>query len=292
MSQAALALTDPHPAVALLAREMRVRRGKVPAAIGGHEVGADQFCVAGDSYLMRANNGIAVHYRRGEGLKLEAPDTVDPRDIDLWLNGSVYAAVAAINGLLPIHASAVAWNGRVHAFSGPPGAGKSTLAAGLGAEGLPLFCDDTLILDVSGSGPIRCLPGHKQLKLWPEGVALAEATAGEQVASHYPKHFAKPAAGTVCEVLPLAEISFLEAGEQPQILPITPGERMTRLQDDHYTARLFEAASALPRAERFVQLAGIAARAPMRRLIRPFDPARFPEGRRFIADAIRQGAGS
>lgn len=291
MPHAALALPDPHPAVALLAREMRVRRGKVPGAIGGHEVARDQFCLAGDSYLMRADDGIAVHYRRGEGLTLEAPEDADPRDIALWLNGSVYAAVAALNELLPIHASAVAWNGRVHAFSGPPGAGKSTLAAGLGVEGLPLFCDDTLILDLSGDGPVHCLPGHKRLKLWPEGVALAEAIAGEQVASDYPKHFAKPAAGAISQVLPLAEILFLEAGEEPAFFPIAAGERIARLQDDHYTAHLFEAAAALPRAERFAQLAGIAARISMRRFVRPFDPARFVEGRRFLAAAIRGDAG-
>lgn len=292
MSQAALALPDPHPAVALLAREMRVRHGKVPRAIGEHEVARDRFHIGGDSYLMRAEDGIAIHYRRGEGLTLEAPEGADPRDIALWLNGSVYAAVAALNGLLPIHASAVAWNGQVHAFSGPPGAGKSTLAAGLGAEGLPLFCDDTLILDISGTGPVHCLPGHKRLKLWPEGARLAGAAAGEQVASHYPKHFAEPAAGAVAEVLPLAEILFLEPGEEPALLPIAPAERIARLQDDHYTARLFEAAAALPRAERFAQLAGIAARMPMRRFARPFDPERFAEGRRFLAAAIRQGARS
>ncbi len=271
---------------------MRVRRGWVPSEIGGHAVARDQFHITGDSYLMRADDGIAIHYRRGEGLTLEAPEDADPRDIALWLNGSVCAAVAALNGLLPIHASAVAWNGQVHAFSGPPGAGKSTLAAGLGAEGLRLFCDDTLILDISGTGPIHCLPGHKRLKLWPDGVALAGASAGEQVASHYPKHFAESAAGAVSEVLPLAEILFLEPGDEPRLLPVAPAERIARLQDDHYTARLFEAAAALPRAERFAQLAEIAARMPMRRFVRPFDPGRFAEGRRFLADSIRQGADS
>ena len=99
MPQAALALADPHPAVALLAREMRVRRGKVPRSIGGQQVVRDQFYLAGDSYLMRADDGIAVHYRLGEGLTLEAPEDADPRDVALWLNGSVYAAVAALNGL-------------------------------------------------------------------------------------------------------------------------------------------------------------------------------------------------
>ncbi|MCA1662349.1 MAG: hypothetical protein LC648_09455 [Novosphingobium sp.] len=290
MPQAALALAEPHPAVALMARETRVRRGAAPRAIAGHEVGRDQFLLAGDAYLMRSADGIAIHYRRGEGVTVDAPDDADPRDLDLWLHGSVHAAVAAINGLLPIHASAVVSNGRVHAVSGPAGAGKSTLAAGLGNAGLPLFCDDTLILDVSGEGPVECLPGHKRLKLWPEGVALAGAAAGQLVARDYPKHFAEPAAGSVEAVLPLAEIVFLEPGERPELCPIAAGERIARLQDDHYTAKLFAQAGGLSRRERFAQLARIAARVPMRRFARPFDPARFGEGCRFVATAIRGAA--
>lgn len=289
VSQAAPALAPSHPAVALMAHEMRVRRGAVPRAIAGHTVGPDQFLLAGDRYLMRAADGIAVHYRRGEGLTLEAPPDADQRDVSLWLHGSVYAAVAAINGLLPIHASAVTWNGRVHAFSGPPGAGKSTLAAALGAEGMPLFCDDTLVLDLSGHGPVHCLPGHKRLKLWPEGARLAGATPGEEVATDYPKRFAEPIAGAACDVLPLAAISYLDEGGEPTLRPLGAGERIARLQDDHYTADLFERASGLSRTDRFVQLAGIAARVSMNRFARSLEPARFAEGRAYIAKAIREG---
>ena len=287
---AALAVSPPvHPALALMARETRVRHGVVPRALGGHEVGRDQYLLAGDRYLMRAADGIAVHYRRGEGLTLELPAMADPRDVALWLNGSVYAAIAAINGLLPIHASAVTWQGRVHAFSGPPGAGKSTLAAALGAGAMPLFCDDTLVLDLSGEGAVQCLPGHRRLKLWPDGAALAGAAPGEQVASHYSKRFVEPVAGTVEAVLPLAAIHFLEPGEEPRLQPISAGERIARLQDDHYTAELFERARGLSRVDRFAQLAAIAARVSMTRFARPFDPARFSEGRDFIADIIREG---
>ena len=289
MPQAARAFPEPHPSVALMAREMRVRHGAVPRALGGHDVGRDRYFLAGDQYLMRAADGIAVHYRRGEGLTLELPAGADPRDVALWLNGSVYAAVASINGLLPIHASAVTWQGRIHAFSGPPGAGKSTLAAALGAEGMPLFCDDTLVLDLSGEGAVQCLPGHKRLKLWPEGAALAGAAPGEEVASHYPKRFAEPVAGTVEAVLPLAAIHFLEPGEESMFQSLPAGERIVRLQDDHYTTKLFERAGRLSRADRFAQLAGIAARVPMNRFVRPFDPKRFSDGRNFIARAIREG---
>jgi hypothetical protein len=279
-----------HPAQALLARETRTRRGPVPRELGGVAVGEDAWFLHGDSFVLRAADGIGFHYRRGEGVCVEQPAGADPRDVRLWLNGSVYAAVAAINGLMPLHASAVACEGRVYAFTGPPGAGKSTLAAALGREGLPLFCDDTLVLDLSGEGALTCLPGHKRLKLWPEGLALSGAAAQEQVGSDYPKHFAEPAGGTWRQPLPLAELIFLERGEDVQIVPVSAGERIARLQDDHYTAALFEQASALPRPQRFAQLAAIAARMPMRRFARPFEPARFGDGLAAIVRHVRAGA--
>ena len=95
--------------------------------------------MVGDRFLLRGDPDIRLAYERGKGVTLDVPAESDPRDAQLWLNGALYAAIAAINGLMPLHASAVAFEGRVHAFTGPPGAGKSTLAAALGRRGLPLF---------------------------------------------------------------------------------------------------------------------------------------------------------
>ena len=104
---------------------------------------------------------------RATGITSSGASDVDLSEESLWLNGSVYSAIASINGLLPIHASAVAHDGRVFAFTGPAGAGKSTLVAALASRGLPMFCDDTLVLDLSDPERIICLPGHKRLKLRP-----------------------------------------------------------------------------------------------------------------------------
>ena len=290
MTQAALALPPQHPAIALMARETRVREGRVARTLGGTPLADDSWMLHGGEFLMRAEGGIGLHYRRGHGITLERPPGADPRTITLWLNGTLYAAIAALNGLYPIHASAVAHRGRVFAFTGATGSGKSTLVAALGRAGFAQFCDDTLILDISGAsthgGPPLCLPGHKRLKLWPEGVALAGVEPGELVADDYRKHFVEPAGGTVGEPLPLAGLFFLEQGETPEVAPLAGGERIERLQDDHYTADLWRQATDQTRAARFATLAALARRMAMQRFTRPFDPARFAEGIDFIAAHI------
>jgi hypothetical protein len=273
--------------MALMARETRVREGRVGSTLGGVTLRNDHWMLCGDEFLMRAEGGIGLRYRRGEGITLERPAGADPRTVALWLKGTVHAAVAALNGFFPLHASAVAHDGRAYAFTGPAGAGKSTLVAALGRAGFSQLCDDTLILDLSGDGAPRGLPGHTRLKLWPEGAALAGVEPGELVAGDYPKHFVDPAGGIITEPLPLAGLFYLEPGETPKIAPLSGGERIERLQDDHYTGELWRQASGLSREERFAALASLARRIDMRRFVRPFDPARFVAGVDAAAAFIR-----
>lgn len=290
LSQAAFALPPPYPAVALMARETRVREGFVAREIAGETVPDECWVLRGDEFLFWTIEGIGLHYRRGEGITLDRPVGIDERTIALWLDGTLYAAIAALNGLFPFHASAIEHEGRVFAFTGTTGAGKSTLVAALGRAGFTQFCDDTLILDVSAEGPPICLPGHKRLKLWPDGVALAGVEPGELVAHDYPKHFVEPAAGTAAEPLPLAELVFLECGDTPMVAPLPAAERIARLQDDHYTAELWRQAGARQRSEYFATLAGLARRIAMARFIRPFDPPRFAEGIGHIVAHIRKAS--
>ncbi|HUQ14231.1 MAG TPA: hypothetical protein VM055_08155 [Novosphingobium sp.] len=286
MATTALAASPTHPAMALMARETRVREGAVAHDIDGVEVPAGAHCLAGDAFVMRGVDDLAFAYRPGEGITIEGLPDADPRHVQLWLHGTIYAAVAALNGLFPLHASAVAHEGRVYAFTGPTGAGKSTLVAALAKAGFAQFCDDTLLLELAADGPPTCLPGHKRLKLWPEGAALAGVRTGELVADDYAKHYVDPPAGVIAEPLPLAELIFLETGDGCAFVPISGGERIERLQDDHYTAQLWLAARRAARADRFAELAALASRITMRRFARPFDPARFAEGVAAAADHI------
>lgn len=170
--------------MALMARETRVRHGAVADSIGGVTVAPGRNLLLGDEFLLR-ENGLACHYRKGEGITVQLDDPDRAGALDLFLAGSVYSAVAAINGFLPLHASAVLIDGRAVAFTGAPGAGKSTTAAALQARGFAIVADDTVVLDLSGARPM-CLPGHKRLKLWPDSLALTGMAPRELVSPNTP----------------------------------------------------------------------------------------------------------
>jgi len=267
-------------------RETQVSLGTVPHALFDEALPEASWQLNGDQFLLRGEGDHYFHYRRGEGIVVERGTVVDLSEESLWLNGSVYAAIASMNGLLPIHASAVAAGKMVFAFTGPAAAGKSTLTAALGAHGFPMFCDDTLVLDLSDPDRIICLPGHKRLKLRPDALDLTGAEREEKVSTTVDKFYARPPAGHVGTALPLAELIFLEEGPKAAITPISGAERFIRMQDDHQTAYLFAAARQLDRSGQFAHLGRLARQIAMARFVRPRDRSGFRQGVALAAEYV------
>jgi len=261
----------------LMERETAVRHGPVNLDTFGYPLEPGRGHLEADCYLLNTTDGLSYFYRKGDGITIGRSDDADASNELLWLNGSVYSAVACINGFVPIHASAVAHGGKVYAFTGPSGAGKSTLIAALGGLGLPMFCDDTLVLDLSDPDLIICLPGHKRLKLTPAGIELTGAERQERVAQDLDKYYARPLAGDVSTPLPLAGLLFLEQGSPASIMPLSGSERFFRTHDEHYTVELFAAAQRFDRTAQFEHRARLARQIPMARFVRPWDDRWFHE---------------
>jgi hypothetical protein len=93
------------------------------------------------------------------------PDA-DPALLRLHIFASIMGMLCHQRGFLVLHASAVASAGRAVAFTGPPGAGKSTLAAHCIALGGQLVADDVLVLSFSPDGQVLAHPGMPNVKLW------------------------------------------------------------------------------------------------------------------------------
>lgn len=258
-----------------MARETRAAYGPVPRGLDAMAIEPGFRLFAQGQFLLRCESGYGYHYVPGEGVTIERPQDGDPDEETLWLYGSVYSAIACLNGFYPLHASAVALDGKAHAFTGPSGAGKSTLVAGLGQRGVPMFCDDTLLLDLSEPARIVALPGHKRLKLTPRAMALTGTAAQQPVGAATGKSYVAPPGGDVRQPLPLASLTFLEEGQVCEWQAIRGAERFARLVDDHYTQDLYREAIRPDRDIQFALRARLAAQVDMARLVRPFSDEGF-----------------
>lgn len=263
-----------HPdAQETMAQARQIRSARLPDGSGIDRLEEGTMSFDGARFLLR-ERGFAIYYSMADGLHAQLDDPAQTKRMELFLDGSVHAAIASLAGLYPLHASAVAHNGQAFAFSGAAGAGKSTLCAALARRGLPFLADDTLVID-PGRSPPACLPGHKRLKLWPEGLALAGLAGEELVSSDYPKYFARPAISAPDGILPLGALIFLDDADRFSFEPVAGAERFALLNDGHYTA-MFRNRAGSPGAEAlFARQAALARDIPMFRLARPRDPAQF-----------------
>ena len=129
--------------------------------------------------------------------------------LSLPLLGPVLAVWMHLQGDLVLHASAVSINGRVFAFIGDKGAGKSTLAAALVRFGARLVTDDLLRLRWNGTGATLCECAYPQIKLTDAAAtafAPSNATPLESPHPDFPKQRWK-LEEALSEALPLASIN-------------------------------------------------------------------------------------
>lgn len=219
-----------------LAVERELREGVVPTALDDPALVTPTYQIAQQHFLLALPNGLRFHYQRGAGTTFERPDTVSDAEVALFFEGSVYGAIAWINGLIPLHASAVVHDGRVHAFTGASGAGKSTLAATLAERGFAAFSDDVVVLDLADPARIIAIPGPRRFKLWSDALTLTGQTSCNAVRPGLDKFYVGESLFAPNEALPIARLYFLESGgnRPAEIVDISGTQRFTQLQSAYY----------------------------------------------------------
>lgn len=128
--------------------DVNIRRGAV-----GPE--ADLVIPEAGSFLVRDGREIVV----------DALPDIPERNVRLFLLGSAMGLLLHQRGLFPLHANAIALDGRAIAVAGATGAGKSTLAAWFSRHGLGLVGDDVIALKPTVEG-MMALPGPPRVRLW------------------------------------------------------------------------------------------------------------------------------
>lgn len=110
-------------------------------------------------YLVTAGNEIVIEPCSG----------ADAASVRCFLLESAMGAILHQRGLLPICGSALETPRGAVVFTGPPGHGKSTLAAALCLRGHRLLCDGICAIDTKGPRP-RVWPDQPRLSLWSDSL--------------------------------------------------------------------------------------------------------------------------
>ena len=163
---------------------------------------------------------------------------VSPWRWERLLFAQVLPLAAALSGRELFHASAVALDGGAVAFVGLSGAGKSSIAAHLVAQGAGLVADDVLALERTPSG-VSSHPGSGLAGVAPHELAsmssAERARLGRRVGSADKTYLAVP---IVAGALPLRALYFITRTDLEDV-EIAPSESVpTRLLGSSFIAYL------------------------------------------------------
>ncbi len=212
------------PAPETASVDITINLGKVPE-LDRHATRMGENIHVGSNYFQITIDNIAhYHAANGKSITVEPAEGANEGDVRLLLLGTVIAAVLHQRHLLPLHVSAVAVDGRAHAFTGESGAGKSTLAAVLNRHGLPLLCDDVGVVVPDSSGTVLFYPGFPRIKLWQDALEhfgiesyslVRDLTRANKYHLHLDDTFHR-------QPLPLAALYQLERNEHGESMRMEP----------------------------------------------------------------------
>jgi len=169
---------------------VHIRWGDTPAALPVPFVTRGLYQARPDALLLTVPDVARYHVVKDCITVSPSPQASD-ETVRLFLFGSAVGTVLHLNNVLALHGSAVRLpHGGVAVFTGVSTAGKSTLAAALGAKGHASMADDIVAVHFDASGQAWVHPGLSRTKLWNDALSLLDLRkdAGQQVRPHLDKY--------------------------------------------------------------------------------------------------------
>jgi len=226
------------PTVGREPADLQIRRATVfrpplePTSIRRLDIEAE-FGGTSDSAVIHWPGVATIEAAKGCELRVdtEGPSD-DPRRLSAYLVSEALGLVLCQRGLFLLHASSVAIAGEAVVFVGPPGAGKSTIAAACAQRGHTVIADDMVAIDFPGGSeqPV-VLPGTGQLKAWPDTIRSLghDPAMFARFVSGSPKRIAHYPAGLDLSPVPLRCVVFLIAATATTRAGVPPAEALMGL---------------------------------------------------------------
>jgi hypothetical protein len=220
------------------------------------------------------------------------PEDMTLEDTATYLLGPIFGFLLRLRGVICLHASAIAVDGRAIALIGPAGAGKSTTAAAFARQGYPALSEDVVALRDQGDS-FLVEPGYPLIRLWPESVhaLFGSKDALPPLTPNWDKRYLDLTQNGFSfqrQPLPLAALYFLDGRiddpAAPYVEAIPSDIGLIELVANTYTNYLLDQRM---RAREFNLLGRLVINTPLRRLKPHSDPARLAELCHFILDDFR-----
>ncbi|GAA0298772.1 HPr kinase [Sphingomonas oligophenolica] len=191
--------------------DVEISYGKV--AVPGQ---TGELVITADGAILVVAQAGRYQVQQGRRIVVDPAGGAAPRTVRLFLLGSAFGVLLHQRGLLPLHANAIAIDGRAIAFTGASGAGKSTLAALFHDRGHFLLSDDVCVIGADPAGRPIAHAGIPHMRLWRDALERSGRSAAdfESVLGGRDKFTVPARRGDAPAAMPLGAIYVLKkAGE-------------------------------------------------------------------------------
>ncbi|MFC0478396.1 aldolase [Robertmurraya beringensis] len=128
------------------------------------------FVITEDKVMFEVPNVAIFSVENGNSIYVTPLKDYDEDVVRLYLLGTGMGTILLQRKSLPLHGSALEFEGKAIAIVGDSGAGKSTTASALMKEGFNLLSDDVIALALTDDMDVMVTPAYPQQKLWIESI--------------------------------------------------------------------------------------------------------------------------
>lgn len=221
---------------------VRIRLGRLDY-VPDPNVSFKSFQITPQEVQLFWRNACTILVRNGREIIVDPVPGVEEEKLRAMILGRALAILLHQRGFLVLHASAIEVNGKVAAFIGNKGWGKSTTSAAFHANGYNLVTDDLLVLKINDSERPIVFPGFPQFKLWPDALAALgdDPTKLNRIYSQIEKRARRVTDGFSQTPMPLKSIYVLGTGATLEIEPLQNQEAFIEMVRHSFLAEFLAA---------------------------------------------------